>query len=412
MSRRFVFLRAVLTAVRRAASFGATGLIRARRKWRRMRSTRSQDRGVAAFEMQLDACLAQTSGDCGMFSDLSTGARPRTRIARGGSPAALDLGRLRTDIARETSLCNRNNLSRTEAYRRIYSETPDLHWALLAHLVSRNGGWNMTDLRGDLGRLLTGEDQRALFAFLERCNRLIFQDAYPQLRICQESLKRGRPLFALCRDFGVSRFMEVAWTRFWSSENRQELTVALIINEQSFIEERVVKDPAMRKEVFERAIFNVQSLFHMTAVLLPAYRATGLGDRVYGNFVRDFTSLEERIEVGKMLYALLFGGRNTPRGRFLRFAQRVPHTGSREDYAPALFSAAGSGCGHRLYSPALTAVWPDQKAPRPGVDVGGDWCADTGAVRYLRPGAQVWPWEANITGRYLRNLAVLRTITK
>ncbi len=84
-----------------------------------------------------------------------------------GAPAMLDVDRLRTDISQETSRHNRNNLTRTEAYRRIYSETPELHWALLAHLVSRNGGWNMTDLCGDLGSSLTAVDKQALFSFLE-----------------------------------------------------------------------------------------------------------------------------------------------------------------------------------------------------------------------------------------------------
>ena len=49
-----------------------------------------------------------------------------------------------------------NNITRTKAYFDIYQKYPEIHWAFLGHMVSRNGGWNMTDLKGDfLTRLLT-----------------------------------------------------------------------------------------------------------------------------------------------------------------------------------------------------------------------------------------------------------------
>lgn len=42
----------------------------------------------------------------------------------------------------------------------------EIHWALLGHMVSRNGGWNMTDLKGDLyTRILSEKDQFIFFSF-------------------------------------------------------------------------------------------------------------------------------------------------------------------------------------------------------------------------------------------------------
>ena len=69
-------------------------------------------------------------------------------------------------------------------------------------MVSRNGGWNMTDLKGGLlSRLLTKKEVESFFTFLERGNWLIFQDAYPQFLVYEESKKRGKNLFYLLSSF-------------------------------------------------------------------------------------------------------------------------------------------------------------------------------------------------------------------
>ncbi|WP_212982334.1 DUF2515 family protein, partial [Bacillus paramobilis] len=46
----------------------------------------------------------------------------------------------------QTEQLNKNNVTRTRAYYQFYIQYPEIHWALLGHMVSRNGGWNMTDL--------------------------------------------------------------------------------------------------------------------------------------------------------------------------------------------------------------------------------------------------------------------------
>lgn len=59
-------------------------------------------------------------------------------------------------IQQQTRDWNGDNFSRTSAYLTFYQKRPEVQWALLAHLVSRNAGWNMTDLRGEfLPRLLS-----------------------------------------------------------------------------------------------------------------------------------------------------------------------------------------------------------------------------------------------------------------
>ena len=145
-------------------------------------------------------------------------------------------------IQHETEQANRNNVTRTEAYRAIYFRCPELHWALLAHVVSRNGGWNMTDLKGELIPRLISEQQRGMiFEMLERANALIFHDAYPQLLLYEAGKKAGRDWSSLLPAFGVSRFMMPVWSKFRQRGESALLTTALIVNEQNFIEGRIVQ---------------------------------------------------------------------------------------------------------------------------------------------------------------------------
>jgi hypothetical protein len=125
------------------------------------------------------------------------------------------------------------------AYLYFYNKYPEIYWSFLAHKVSRNAGWNMTDLKGDLlTRLLNEKEQKNIFGFLERANWLIFQDAYPQLLLYKESKNRGKNLFYLLPQFGVSTFMVMAWNQFWEDKDSRTLSMNLIINEQHYIEDR------------------------------------------------------------------------------------------------------------------------------------------------------------------------------
>lgn len=295
-------------------------------------------------------------------------------------------------IHAETAAGNRNNVTRTEAYRSVYFRTPELHWALLAHMVSRNGGWNMTDLQGEwLPWLLSGEQREAVFLFLEQANALIFQDAYPQLLLYEWSLREGRSLFHLLPAFGVTAFMGPVWKQFWRDHDAVPLTIALIVNEQHYIEQRVVRNPYFREKVLHTLFFGLQSLLQLNGVIFPYGNGQRKGDgahmlRLSGLIMERFENLQERIEFGKRLYAMLFGIPRVYEG-VRCFAGAVKHTGSRADYAPHMFARVRQKPPQRiyterllggrlmpgaepLYSPELTAAWGDKplESPEPG-----DW---------------------------------------
>lgn len=66
---------------------------------------------------------------------------------------AMEEKRLVQQITARTKEKNENNVTRTAAYLDFYKRHPEIHWAFLGHMVSRNGGWNMTDLKGELLRI-------------------------------------------------------------------------------------------------------------------------------------------------------------------------------------------------------------------------------------------------------------------
>lgn len=309
-------------------------------------------------------------------------------------------------IRERTDELNRNNITRTNAYLDVYQRTPELHWAFLAHMVSRNGGYSMTDLRGDLiSRSMEPGEAERFFHFLERSNFLIFSDAYPQLLVYEESKRVGRPLFHLLPYFGVSCYMNVIWERFWETRDSRLLTMALVNNEQNFIEKRVVKNPEY-EGVVESFEFRAQTLLNLTHVLFPY-----VGERgkrwleLAGVVVSTFMMLAERINTGRQLYAILFSIPAVLEG-VKKWAFSTPHTGSRSDYWPHIYGTEPPASppetetykprvesekqairdGARpLYSPPLDTVWPDvEHKPAGGVD----WCTTCDAVNelyYLKP---------------------------
>lgn len=333
--------------------------------------------------------------------------------------------RLFEQIRRQTAEYNLNNVTRTKAYLAIYEKHPELHWAFLAHMVSRNGGWNMTDLRGNvLSRLMDEEQLEAMFLLLERANALIFQDAYPQLLLYEESRKRGKPLFSLLSRFHVSRFMLPLWQSFWNKGHSPLLTIGLIVNEQQYIQKRVADDRYFREQALQPLTALLQAALQVNQIVFPWFptdsrrpllrlrkpeEGTGVDQSpspassppmLYGRILEDFSDLQERIEFGKQLYALLFADPARHSG-FLRFARAVPHTGSRADYWPHLFAATAaqqaypspesagtdrleSGALQRgagsYFSPVLADAWKDRPLGR---IERYDWFSDLSAVAYL-----------------------------
>ena len=134
----------------------------------------------------------------------------------------------------------------------------------------------MTDLRGELlSRLMSEKSVQAFFAFLERGNWLIFQDAYPQFLIYEESKRQKRSLFYLLPYLNISVFMEVIWKHFWMERDCYKLAIALIVNEQSYLEKRIVQNPIYKDKVFQTLEFVLQDILPSTIFCFPLTRMKG-----------------------------------------------------------------------------------------------------------------------------------------
>ncbi|MEH7224324.1 DUF2515 domain-containing protein [Bacillus sp. JJ1566] len=233
---------------------------------------------------------------------------------------------LYNEIESKTVKRNLDNISRTKAYTSFYRRHNEIRWSFLASQVSRNAGWNMTDLEGEwFSKVLSKKERNVLFHTYERANWLIFSDAYPQLLVYEYSKRQGKPLFHLLKMFSVSRFIEVEWEYYWRHREGNRLVTAQIINEQNIIQKPVIEHPFYRKKVFQRFFYNIQDFFHFSSVIFPT-----LEGRLFGFSVQQFTKLDERIKLGKKLASLLF--HVDYYDRFIRFSNEVEHTGSRFDY--------------------------------------------------------------------------------
>jgi hypothetical protein len=229
-------------------------------------------------------------------------------------------------IQAETERKNIDNISRTNAYFAYFKKYPDIIWSFLASMVSRNGGWNMCDLEGEIfPELIDAKIRKQLFLTYERANWLIFHDAFPQLLLYQYSTKIKKPMFHLLPFFHVSGFIQSEWERYWQEPDKQRLTTALIINEQNVIQSPIIDHPLYKKKVFHSKYFVFQDWLHFSCVLFPT-----CGGEVYGASVNGFRTVSKRINLGKRLASILFHPRLFP--HFYEFAEKTPHTGSRYDY--------------------------------------------------------------------------------
>jgi hypothetical protein len=231
-----------------------------------------------------------------------------------------------SQIKRETDQKNLDNISRTNAYFSYFKKNPDIIWSFLASMVSRNGGWNMCDLEGPVFQeILKPQTRKQLFLTYERANWLIFRDVFPQLLLYHYSTKMNQPMFHLLPYFHVSSFIQKEWYRYWQEKGRERLTISLIINEQNVIHTPVIKHPIYKNKVFHSVMFNFQDWLHFSCVLFPT-----CGGELYGASVNGFRSLSKRINLGKRLARILTHPRLFP--HFFEFADKTPHTGSRNDY--------------------------------------------------------------------------------
>ncbi|MFD2045834.1 DUF2515 family protein [Ornithinibacillus salinisoli] len=251
-------------------------------------------------------------------------------------------------ITKMTKKHNLDNISRTKAYQHFYLQYPEIKWALVASIVSRNAGWNMTDLYLPAYQsLLSKKERTQLFMTYERANWLIFSDAFPQLLVYKLSRKYNRPLFYLLKKYNVSTYMINEWNHFWKTNDTERLMVALIINEQNVIQTPVINQSYFKHHVFMRLPYLVQDFLLMNAVLLPT--RSGI---IYGEFVQGFTKIKNRISIGKQIAATIFS--ENIYQEIIRFVKSVEHTGSRMDYEQFLPVPPSRNPFLRIVYPVIT----------------------------------------------------------
>jgi hypothetical protein len=216
----------------------------------------------------------------------------------------------------ELPIRNRDNVSRTESYLELYAHTaanpPDLPWLLMAHLVSRNAGYWMSDLAARMERKPEqAEGLTNLFLLLERANFLIFHDAWYHVLqyLSGREPQAGR----------APRFIREAWARHRADPSRErELVLDLVINEQNYIEHRVVHAP--RFEVGLALIGFIEASGREKPISFPL---TAAEIRVGG-----FAQLDKRILTGQRIFDEVLADRDHRR-RLFEWAKERPHTGDR-----------------------------------------------------------------------------------
>ncbi|WP_285767686.1 DUF2515 family protein [Peribacillus sp. SI8-4] len=261
-------------------------------------------------------------------------------------------------IRTETAALNRNNMTRTQAYLAYYRRNPEVHWAFLAHMVSRNGGYHMTDLKSSsMDHLLSQEERQKFFLFLERANSAIFADAFPQLLLYEHSKQKELRLRKYFPIFHISRFMAPIWESFIKEPHSPLLTTSLIINEQRMIQERVLKR-TRHGEILLRLDFQLQEFLGFTNVIFPYVNKQDGIRSLTGLTVERFADSKQRIETGKFLYELLFQDSAVFHG-VGEFANSVPHSGSRMDYWERIYTCDAVAKDDKIYSPLLQDAWAD-----------------------------------------------------
>ncbi|MFC0559929.1 DUF2515 family protein [Halalkalibacter alkalisediminis] len=256
------------------------------------------------------------------------------------------LAEIHEQILKKTKQGNKDNISRTEFYEQFYKRHPEIKWPLLAGIVSRNAGWNMTDLKSKwFQTLLTNRYRDLLFQTYERANWTIFADAYPQLLWYEWVKSESYPNYDLLNCLGVSKFMQKEWKYYFENRDGERLCTALIINEQHMIEETVMKNPLYRKKVFSSLLYILEEHAHMSYVIFPTVKG-----EVYGLYVRNFKSVKARIWLGKQLQQLLF--HPFIHEDIYKFTIQTVPTGSRDDYEQFMNWSTGNT------SPILRDVYP------------------------------------------------------
>src|SRR5262245_8199396 len=304
-------------------------------------------------------------------------------------PPPYDLARIRRDILTfRDGPVNETNPARTNFYLDYYTRNREVPWVFMAHLVSRNAGYQMSDAMriavlddpwsppasGDRDLRQEYPYLSCVWAVLEVANFLIGRDVVPQLRTYEEAKNypvHSDELFDMLLDpttFAADPFPVAEWKRFFTAyqtakangtlpdfvENLapgsaiQRHTFAQVINEQNQIQDRLVDDPATPDHylgefglgaggVISDVFLFLADWFSCTYLCFPRPMIGGdpaVADKLILYQVCDFLHLIPRIQVGRELYATRFLD-PARLGLIYRWTQAHPrHRGTRVDYNP------------------------------------------------------------------------------
>ncbi|NVB40786.1 DUF2515 family protein [Pseudenhygromyxa sp. WMMC2535] len=230
---------------------------------------------------------------------------------------------------------NVDNVARTQSYLELYTYTrerergPDLPWLLMAHMVSRNAGYMMTDLARALEDSRTpreGPMREALLnlvALLERANYLIFHDAW--FHVLHHLLGRTAAL----PEGRTPAFIRAAWTRYTarlacegpSPGLERDLVLDLVRNEQRYIEDRVVNNPRFLRGL--QTIAMIEAAEREKPLVLP------VGDAQIR--VGKFSDIDRRVATGERIYDEVLADLERREATWA-WAEAHPHTGARAVY--------------------------------------------------------------------------------
>jgi hypothetical protein len=328
----------------------------------------------------------------------AAGPNPITLLAPGGtlvirnSTLSPQLNWIKSWMLFHRDVYNQNNPTRTDFYLRFWLRHNELPWVLLAHLVSRNAGYQMSDfgrykamaaLGGAMSqalinfaiRILGSDTQPAIqvvmdlfFAFTEAGNYLIVRDVFPQLAAYQwakaiyrqQGLDISHQVFDMLKEpeFEVDPYVIDEWKVFFAEARKpsvnwwtgqpnvaalevaKRLNLTLIVNEQNHIEERLVNDPTNRYlgkiGPYVTRVIQKFTEWHKTTQLVFTV-ATSVSNSTPSHLLLyalgDFTSLDARIETGTKLYAGVFLYDANRRDRVQMWAKTyLKHRGTRVDY--------------------------------------------------------------------------------
>jgi hypothetical protein len=189
------------------------------------------------------------------------------------------------------------------------------------------------------------------------------------------------------------------------SSNSTLLTLALITNEQNYVEKHLMSLQTTKTKIFHTLPYVLQEKLGFTHVIFPYKRYPFL--RYYklsGIEVHEFSSVSERIQIGKQLYSILFSKQYYD--SVYSFAKYFDHSGSRSDYWPHLYTKDKHQV-HKIYSPLLLDAWKDVSHSFPTKQ---DWFTDIDQINSFEIGITIN--QTDITKDVKRDLNMLLALGK